>query len=290
MSWTGTIPLEYNNGYLFATVTGPDGRVGTFAVDIGAANTIATEDFVPASTEITKAYMMEYSSKGARKLKYEPGGATGPVRTVKGQASLASLKIGDITLADVGVDVISSLPDLRGTPIDGIIGMNVLRAGGFLTLHYGSERSSQPSLTVSDQTHMQGKNCTTLPFSRNGELMYVRGAVADKPVYFILDSGSPSCVMPPQSLTVTGATLKSDSSVTFQGGGGQEWQGRVGTIDELSVGGRAYPEQPFLIGDIQVLQRLAKSQASGLLGNSFFSQFEGMEIDFQNEVVRFAHP
>lgn len=282
--WQGHVPLEYHNGYLFTTVTGPDGRKGTFVVDIGAALSVVCESFLPKGTDITESYMIEYSAKGKRQLKYEPGGGTGPIRTVKGQATLPTLAFGDVTLTDVGVDVITSLPELRGTAIDGIIGMDIMRAAPAIRLEYGPHAG----LTVGDALHVSAKTTLTLPFSRIGDLLYVKGAVSGTPVYFIMDSGSPSCVMPPASLQLTGAELKSDSAVTYKGGGGQQWEGTVGTIDGLSVGNQTFADQPFLIGDIHVLQRLGPNQASGLLGNSFFSQFAAMEIDFDDQVVRFT--
>lgn len=287
-SWRGAMPLTYNDGYLFVPVTGPDGRTGTFCVDIGASKTIVCDSFLPNDAEITESYMMEYSSKGARKLKYEPGGATGPVRTVKGQTTLASLDIGGVRLTDVDVDVITSLPELRGHRIDGIIGMNVLRAGPYLKIEYGDKLNPTSSLSINDRSSVPSSADMGIPFARNGETIYVRGEVNSVPVYFILDSGAPSCVMPPQSLQLTGAHLSNDSIVTFRGGGGQEWQGRTGKVDGLRIGGHSFDAQPFMIGDIQVLQRLASGQASGLLGNSFFAQFNAMEIDFNTGVVRFA--
>jgi hypothetical protein len=282
-SLTGSAPIEYSGRYLFASVRGPDGREGLFAVDIGASSTVVRKSFLPEGTDISEQYMTEYSTKGKKLLKYEPGGATGKISTILGGAQLPVLSFGEFAFKDADVDVISELPELHGRQIEGIIGLDLLRAARYLLLDYGTD--GKAVLILSNEPILD-KNAASVPFSTVRRIMYVKGEVNSRPVFFILDSGSPDCVLSPKSAQMVNLNVASDSSITYKGGGGQKWEGKMTKIPSIRLGEVKIDNQATMIGDIHVFQTLGEDQAIGLLGNSLFAEIGRLELDFDRNELR----
>ena len=283
---TGRANLEFSGKYLFTPVEGPGGKEGLFVVDIGAATTIVTEAFLPENTETKENYMMEYSSAGARKLKYAPGGATGPIEDILGSAALDYLKFGDMTVKNARADVIADLPEIDGRRVDGIIGMDIMRSAHFLTLNYNTGKTTGAELIITDQRQVTGK-AVELPFASIRKLLYVMGTVGQTPVHFLLDSGSPGCMLTPYAAEKAGIENIADSSITYQGGGRQKKTATVARIPSLKLGEKEMKDMPCTVGEIFTLQTIGRDQAAGLLGNAEMSRFARVEIDFTERLVRF---
>jgi len=285
---TGEIPLVYSGKYLFADVVSPDGRHGQFVVDIGASTSMLTEAFLPDSAEMSEVFMMEYSAGGTRKLKYAPGGATGNVENVIGTATLQAMTIGGLVFKQAEFDVIKSLPLLHDRQVDGIIGLDLLRAARFLTLRYNSGTEGTASLLLSNTPPAQN-NLIQLPFVSIRRLMYVRGQIDSRPVLFILDSGAPDCMLQPQAAETLTKVIFLDSTLTFQGGGGQSKEGKLGTIQLLSLAGASFIDIPCVIGELSIYSTLGRGQLAGIIGNSLLSRFAMVSIDFQENIISLAH-
>ena len=281
---TGEMPLFYSGKYLFVDVILPDDRRGRFVVDIGAATSTLTQSFLPDSAEMSEVFMMEYAGGSARKLKYAPGGATGSVENVIGNVTLQTVTIGGLEFKQAEFDVIESLPLLDNREVDGIIGLDLLKSARFLTLTYAANSDGEARLLLSNESSERG-NSILLRFVNIRKLMYVRGEINSQPVHFILDSGSPDCMLQPQAVDALTEVVALDSSRTFKGGGGQVREGRHGIIRSMSLGEARFADIPCVIGELSVFSTLGQGQLAGLIGNSLFSRFARVTIDFQKNTV-----
>lgn len=183
---TGSVDLEMTR-WPFVKVTLPDGTRTEFIVDIGAGTTIVDRSVLPAEVEIEEASMVEYSAAGKRTLKYAPGGATGAVETIVGHASLDGLRLGDVEIPGLTVDVMEKVPDFFGRPVGGILGMDVLRRTDRLALSLGESPRLEFGATAE-----RAREAIELPFALVITHLVVEGAANGTPVFFILDTGAPS--------------------------------------------------------------------------------------------------
>lgn len=284
---TGEAVLEYSGKYLFAEVEYPDGRTGTHAVDIGASTSIITKKALPENVETSEVFAMEYSSGGVKKLKYSPGGGTGPVESILGVATLDSLTVGKLAFGQVKMDVIESLPELHGRDVDGIIGLDIMKTARYLTLDYGRDTGENARLILSDEPPAM-TDVIEMPFTSIRKLMYVKGTIDSQPVFFIVDSGSPDCLLQPRILSAVESVTLSDSGYTYQGGGGQKEEGKFALIETLSLGGVEMSDIPCTVGKLSVLSGLGKGQFGGLIGNSLLSRYASITVDFHERTIGLA--
>jgi len=280
----GTVPLEIDR-WPFVRVTMADGVESDFIVDIGAASTVIDGSLVPEGVEIAEASMVEYSAAGKRTLKYAPGGATGQVQTVIGHASLDRIRLGDLTIRDVTVDVMEKLPDLFGRPVGGIVGMDILRRCRRLELTLGGEK---PAIEFGADPVESG-DAVELPFAFASTHLVVEGEVNGTPVFFILDSGAPSTYLDGGAAGAAG--VSGDASRADSARGLDE--GRVsiapGRIDVLTLGDRSFEDVPCWISALPAFDTIRnEDQHVGLLGNDFFAKLNGVRIDFERRTVSFV--
>ncbi|MHC5024377.1 MAG: aspartyl protease family protein [Planctomycetota bacterium] len=281
---SGLVPLEIDR-WPFVKVTLPNGTQSDFIVDIGAASTIVDRSLLPEDADISKASMVEYSAAGKRTLKYAPGGATGSVQTVIGQATLPRLTLGDVAIPEVTVDVLARMPDLFGRPVGGILGLDIMRRCDRLTLALRGDAAGlqfdAPPTGVGDAIE--------LPFAFVSTHLAVRGAVQGTPVYFILDSGAPTTFLDEPAADAVGVT--GDASEADEARGLDEGSVRMipGIIGSLELDGRRFENVPCRISALAAFETLrGENQHIGLLGNDFFARFDRIEIDFAGRVVRFV--
>jgi hypothetical protein len=281
---TGEMPLFYSGRYLFVDVISPTGKKGLFAVDIGAASSIMRESFLPDDVGTSEVFMMEYSSGGTRQLKYAPGGATGPVENVVGTATLDFVTVGGLKFEQAAFNVMESLPDLHGRRIDGIIGLDILKAARFLTLRYNADNGNAASLRFSNDVP-EDDFSAQIPFVSIRKIMYVRGQIDSRDILFILDSGSPGCMLQPEAAEALKSVVILDSSITYKGAGGQVEEGKLAMIERMSLSGIEFTDVPCDLGNLFNLSTLVPGQLGGLIGNSILSRLSSVIIDFEKSTV-----
>jgi hypothetical protein len=187
----------------------------------------------------------------------------------------------------VKLDVIESLPELDGREVDGIIGLDILKCARYLTLDYGKDRGDNARLIISNEPPATD-DAIMMPFTSIRKLMYVKGTIDSQPVFFIVDSGSPDCLLQPRILNAVESVVMSDSGYTYQGGGGQPEEGRFALIETLSLGGVEINDIPCTVGKLFVLSALGKGQFGGLIGNSLLSRYTSVTIDFEERTISMA--
>ncbi len=283
---TGQMSLTYSGEYLFTEVVSPTGKKGNFVVDLGASNSVIRKDFLPDSTETSELFMMEYSPGGTRKLKYAPDGATGPIESIIGTATVENLTAGGLRFNRAVFNVMDALPVIRGKQLDGIIGLDLLHAARYLTLKYHTE-SGAASLVLSNEIPIENID-VELPYVSIRKSIFVRGQIDSRDVLFLVDSGSPDCMLQPAATRSLQSVVAHDSVYTYQGGGGQNEQGTLATIKSMSLGGNSFENVPCTIGNVFVLSTLGSGQLGGIIGNSLLSRFSGVTIDFKDHKIGLA--
>ncbi|MHC5111016.1 MAG: aspartyl protease family protein [Planctomycetota bacterium] len=284
----GEAPLEYDRWPL-VTVKLADGKEGVFIVDIGAGTTVVSRSFLPDDIEIEKAAMVQYSSSGKKMLKYTPGGATGAVDTILGHATPKELRIGDIVFENPTVDVMGEIPDIFGRPIAGILGMNLMRRCDVLSMSLKSEGKSTPSMRMGRSARPPDAQVLEVPFTFVSSHLTVDGRIEGAPVHFIMDTGSPDVVLDAFAAERIGVKMEKGSR-PGRGLDGGSSEIRKGSRVELSIAARNFEAVQPQISALPCFRMLrTNKQNAGLLGNSFFSRFTRMELDFKQRVARFIN-
>jgi len=282
----GETPIELDR-WPIATVRLPDGRTGAFIVDIGAGTTVVSRSFLPEGTKIKKQGMVQYSSAGREVLKYAPGGATGQVQTVLGQAVLPEMQIGQIRVEQMPVDVLSQMPDFFGRPIDGIIGLDLLRQSSVLSFVFDPGPKPKARMHLARHRSTNDQQAIELPFTFVNSHLVVNGQISNHRVYFTLDTGSPDSMLAVSAARRVGLQFDETSRKDGRGLDGGSAAVYKGRSTALLLGGRSIPDTTFHVGALPIFDRMTvHDQNVGLLGTAFFAGFARVEIDFNQRVLR----
>jgi predicted aspartyl protease len=274
----GEVALERDR-WLFVKGSLPDGSRHDFLVDTGGGQTVISRAALPRGVELVESQMVQYSSAGKKMLKYSAGGATGPVESIAGHATLPALRLGSMEFHDVTAAVLDEMPDLFGRPVAGIIGIDLLRRAEFVSLGNGV-------LRLTPKGGAQAPGSIALPFATVQTHLMVRAHANDHPLSLILDTGAPGMLLDDQAARAAGVTLAGDST---EGRGLDEGsiQLRSTTIARLDLGGQELANVEARAGALPVFATLrVHGQSVGLLGNSLFDDFSKLEIDFVSGMIR----
>jgi len=284
--FAGRVPLEIDR-WPIATLTLPDGKTGSFIVDIGAGTTVVGRPFLPEGTEIQKSGMVQYSSAGRQILKYAPGGATGQVQNVLGQAVLEGITLGDLRVDEITVDVMSEIPDMFGRPIAGIIGLDLIAQTRVLAFEFPSGATSSAVMSLKRSAMNRDAHTIEVPFTYVNSHLVVTGTINEKPVHFVLDTGAPQSMLDAEAATRVGVWFDESSERAGRGIDGGSAPVYKGGTASLTLGDTTIPDTVFNAGGLPVFQRMTvHQQNAGLLGTAFFARFARMELDFANRVLR----
>lgn len=284
----GEVPLKYDRWPLVVARLA-DGNEGLFIADIGAGSTVVAKDFLPPGTTIEKASMVQYSSAGKKLLKYAPGGATGAVDTVLGHATLRELHLGSIRFDNPRIDVIEEMPDLFGQPIAGILGMDLMRRCGVLSMSLKDKRGASPTLRMRSSAEESGSDILELPFTFVSSHVIIDGKVNDSLVHFVMDTGAPGIILDAEAAKRLGVNTERTMR-PGRGLDGGEADMRLGSPVDLSFADRSFGAvQPRISALACFMTLRTNRQNAGLLGNSFFSRFSRIELDFDRRTARFVN-
>jgi len=269
--------------WLFVKGRLPDGSTHDFILDTGGGQTVISQKVLPEGIEVAESQMVQYSSAGKKMLKYSAGGATGPVESIVGHATLPSLRLGSIEFHDVTAAVLREMPDLFGRPVAGIIGIDLLRRAEFVTLSAGKPTGK---LRLSREVAPHAADVVTLPFATVQTHLMIRAHANGHPLAMILDTGAPGILLDDQAARAAGLAV--DGGVT-EGRGLDEGtiQLRATSIPRFTLGDRDFENLEASAGALPVFAPLrVHGQSVGLLGNSIFDSFSIVEVDFTAGVIR----
>ena len=127
-----------------------------------------------------------------------------------------------------------------------------------------------------------------LPFTFVGTHLTVDGMVDGTLVHFVMDTGSPTLILDSAAAERIGVkTEKKSSAARGLDGGSSDIT--KGSPVELSFAARRFESVQPRISALPCFRMLkTNEQNAGLLGNSFFSLFTRMDLDFTQRVVRFV--
>jgi len=282
----GDATLQFSDGLLFTRVTNSEGRTGRFAVDLGAGATVVARDFLPKGSAIEPLTAVEHSPAGSRTLPGTMAGVGGDVDSFLGVATLGTVRLGELRVADVGANVVSTLPPLGGEPLAGILGMDLLGRAERLRLARGDGDSGRLSFMA--RTDGPGDGATVeIPFTIAAKHLMARATLDGTPATLVIDSGA--------RVSLVSAGLARRAHLATAGGEGRELRGLDGrplpslpvVVERLQLGGGAVLDHVvFQSAELPVIASLGLDPDSGLLGNDLLFRFGAVEVDFASGILR----
>lgn len=275
----GEMSLDAVDGYLLANTTMPGGATAWFAVDLAAPTTAVTKAFA-GNNAIEKLHSS--TDPLDRDRAHFALGGFGFSGGVLGRTTLQMLTVGGLTFTDATVMVLGDAPTVGGRQIAGVLGTDILRRAQIAVFRFGSA----PSLLLKSKANATLRGVIELPMKLVNDLVVVEGAMNGRKADFLLDTGSPESYLPVKTLRATGAAAIPNSTreITTLDGGKAKVRGAE--VASIALGGESFTGLPFQIGELPVFGRLPESLTPVLLGNSFFSTLQFVEINFEANTVR----
>jgi hypothetical protein len=275
----GEMKLTYEQGFLFAESTMPDGNTAWFAVDLAVATTSVTKAWVGDKVRIDQS---QGQIKGERSKMFFALGGAGFSEDIHGKATLPLLSVGGLDFPLAAVTVMENMPEVAGRRIAGIIGADLLRRAEIAVFHYGS----RPRLELKSRGR-QAVDAVELPMNIIDGYILVKGEIRGKDVDVLLDTGSPESWFPVKTQRIIGASAVANSTRDLSTLEGAHIKARKSNVGDISFATKQYGRQTFGIAELPVFSRLPDHVVPVLLGNSFFSGLASVEINFSEGVVRF---
>ena len=271
-------------GHLFARATTPAGASGWFVIDTGGAQTLVSRSFLPETTEIREAAMVEHSAAGRRLLEYAPGGATGAVRGILGHADIPVVHFGEVAFEHVTAAVIEEIPAIFGRPVAGILGLDLLRRGGGIRLEVPAAAAGAGMIRLG--RFPQAEAAAETGFTIVNDHIVLPVHVGDLPAHMILDTGAPTVLL--DSETARAAGIVETEARAVKGLDGKGVRSATGSVPLLRIGALESENVEARVAPLTVFDRFRSGdQHLGLLGNEFLGRFSRVEIDFASRRIRF---
>jgi hypothetical protein len=282
----GTTPLLYDR-YPFAEARLPGGTTGLFIVDLGAGQTVVAREFVPEGVSIEDVHMLQYSASGKQMLKYAPGGATGTVQTVIGQAVLPELCFDGLSFTDASVVVLNEFPRFAEREIAGILGIDFLRRAEILSMRLPAGGGPGGSLTLAKEANLDG-DVETIPFAMVHTHLMIPTRANGVPVAMIIDTGAPETFLDEQAANAAGVQADGERK-TASGLDQGSVEMRNARLKELTIGKSVWRDVPAHVSAMPVFAPMrVHGQNVGLLGNSVLAGYERVDFDFRERTARFV--
>lgn len=290
----GDAPCLWRDGLVFVDVTGPGGRRGRFVVDTAAGATVVARGFLPEGAVIEPIEGLEHSAEGARVVPGVMAGAGGDVSSLLGATELEALALGGggagagaVRVEDVRANVVKSLPELGGGPVDGILGLDVLSRCRLLRLERGVADAGV--LSFDPQPEKANVGALACPFTMVARHIVLPARLDGTPASLVLDTGARGSLLPAALAARAGlAPAPGATERVFRGLDGRPLPARPVRVERLELGGAAAGAAVFFAGDLPALAALGLDGDSGLLGNDLLAAWRRLEVDFVAHEVRLS--
>lgn len=282
-SVAGFAPLVFDT-LLFATGRFPDGSEAPVIVDLGAGGTVVAKKFLPAGVTITPVESVEYSADGARRQAGQMQGAGGAVGGFLGNATLPTLRVGDIVFERPVVRVLDEMPRIVGREVGAILGLDLIRQGGVVAIGYGGDGT--PYLELSS-ARSPAAELAVLPFSVAANHIFIDGRINAVPVTFMLDTGARGSIASRELAQRAALSPIAGTTAQLRGLDGRPMDVELAMADTVRLARHAFGSVRFHVADLAALAGLGLSDgAAGVIGNDFLRQFQRIELDFDRRTVR----
>jgi hypothetical protein len=277
----GQASLTWGGPWLLARIRVPGGGEGDVIVDLGASGTVLSRDILPPDMVVHPLVAVEHGPGGKRELAGTVGAAGGIVEGV-GRAALPGLEVGGILVEDIVVNVLPDFPDLAGLPLVGVVGTDLFRRASVVRLEAGSHGGQ---LVLGDIT-TEGA-AIEAPFSLIGGLVLLHAAIADQPIFLVLDTGARATLLTKEAAYAAGLQRTPGPLEVFRGLDGEPFEAWPAIVPHLKLGNGSLEEFLVHVGSLPVLKEMSFDSMSGLLGQDIWKAFNAIEVDWEREVVRF---
>jgi len=236
-----------------------DTLVGNFVLDTGSPLLV-----------LNKTYFRKGWDRTDKVAANASGGTTSLYQTNVRAFALRELYFEKIQadLTDLG-----HIENQRGIKILGLLGVNLFTEfemiidlhKSILYLHRLDENGFVPEV----ERMVQSAPIIKVPFDFVRNIITMEVVVADKKLIFCLDTGaetnSLSSTLPPKILEV----FRLSKRMVMLGTGGSRSEVLLGTLDEMSVGGKKFKNMHAAITRLQSLSDAYGRSIDGILGNNF---------------------
>jgi hypothetical protein len=278
----GSVPVRARGLYAAVPVRLSDGTEGTFILDLAASRSLIFRDLLPPDAPVRRMVAVERSEKGTRELGGAAQAAGGTASDIGSVAELSHVMIGDVRVDEFEPLVLDQPFIVDGTPIDGIIGLDVLRRAGRVRADFGRPSKEGTLLLGGDPL----EESLALPVREVRSLLFFDGMLGDRSLLLLLDSGARLSVVPEDVAGEAGWKLAATAADSLRGADGAPLPVRSVEVPPLRIGDWIAPGSPFTAGSIPVLEALGLGEDAGILGQPFWRAVGTVEVDFEQHVVR----
>ena len=278
----GVVSLRALGPYTGVAVTFPDGRTGHFILDLGASRSVVYRHLLPEGTPVNRMVAVEHTAEGTREVGAHAQGAGGTASAISSVAQLEWVMVGDVRVEGFEPLVLDEPFLVEGRPIDGVLGLDVLRRAGRIAADFG--RPGGPSVLELGGDPVSG--AVEIPLQEVRGLLFADGTLGEVSALLLLDSGARLSVVP-QSLARRASWRLSDTPVdSLRGADGTPLAMHDAATPPLRLGHWTPPSTPFVAGPLPILDNLGLSRDSGILGQPFWQAVGRVQVDFRDRVLR----
>jgi predicted aspartyl protease len=283
---TGSAPLVAAGGHLYLEADGGAGRPLRFVVDTAASGSVVARAALPAGVEVAPVESVEYGPDGARRGATTAQGLGGAAAVGYGRAALPALRVGSIRFDEVEIGVVDRLPELDGAPLDGILGLDLLRRAAVARLERGGDGGMLRLLEAATQ----GAGAE-LPFEIAGGHLYLPAKVDDVPVHLLLDSGARLSMLPRALAAKLPRLSAAGAAESVHGLDGRPIDARPMVASRLDLGGLELTAPTFaVLEDASLFESSGLGAQAAILGDDLLRRFPALELDFAAGRARFWSP
>jgi predicted aspartyl protease len=287
---SGEATIHFAGDFALVDVEIEGRAVGSFVVDLGATVTSVAREHIPPGVEIREVVSIAHTPDGQQVRPAGAGGLGGEASGMLGRSTLSSLRVGDLEMRDLPVAVFETMPELHGVRIAGVLGLDVLRRAGRVRLGWPAGEDAMPVLALG--TAARGRPPTedtvSVPLSEAQGLLFASAEVEGEPVRLLLDTGARASVISPALADAAGLELVPTEVDTLRGIDGLPLLAPRTEPAELKLGDARFPDQRFSVSQLPVLEAMGAGDRVGLLGQSFWRDFQSVEVDFGSGILRLS--
>ena len=281
----GFSPYDFVRNWITVECILSNNTSGKFVVDFGATTTVVNKQALTADIEISNFQLVKYSANGKKVSKAVVPGATGMVNNIAGVTNLAEFRFGDIVLNDLKVTVLDDFPKpFVENEIIGIIGMDILQKANLITISNLNNPGAKHEIIFSSSSIAKQECDYSNPYTMAGGHIFIDGSIGNKPVSFLLDTGSGISGIGNEFVKNNEIKydLISNEKKTLMGLDGTATEYSVVSIDNINIHSVKLQSLTFLLSDTFVFETLGLQDEAVLLGVDFLMNFRDVSFDLSN--------
>jgi hypothetical protein len=265
-------------GYYFLTEVKIGDKLCNFVVDLAAVNSFIVKKNVPSGIKTDDLIAKQYSADGMQVINSPVSGFGGSIKNLQ-TCVLPKVELGSVSLLLNTFYVIDTMFSIKGTEIDGILGMDILQRFEAVTFEIDSTKNVE--LLLGKCFDKNKHNAIELPYTIANGHIFVNGKIGSSDVDFIVDTGSPFSFI--QSELAKNENIMGEKSFTVKGADGKEVTTMNAEVPEILLEQNTVLNFKTKIVDSPILSGMGLINNGGLLGNSFFKNYKQLCIDFKDK-------